>query len=64
MRRREGLMEQLRCLQFLTRQGLAVRGHTDAESNFQKLVELVAEKNASLENLILTRKYASHETIN
>ena len=57
-------MEQLRCLQFLTRQGLAVRGHTDKESNFQKLVELVAEKNPTMKSFMLTGKYASHKTIN
>lgn len=57
-------MEQLRCLQFLTRQGLAVRGHTDKESNFQKLVELVLEKNPTLKSFMLTRKYASHKAIN
>lgn len=64
MKRRDGLMEQLLCLQFLARQGLAIRGHTDKESNFQRLVELVAEENPALKNVMLTGKYASHETMN
>ena len=63
-KRRDGMMEQLRCLQFLTRQGLAIRGHEDKESNFKRLVELVADKNPTLRSFMLTGKYASHETIN
>lgn len=57
-------MEQLLCLQFLARQGLASSGHTDKENNFQRLVELLAEKNPALKNVIFKGKYASHETIN
>lgn len=62
-KRMEGMMEQLRCLQFLAQQGLAIRGHTDKESNFWQLVER-AEKTPTLKSFMLSGKYASHETIN
>lgn len=57
------MMEQLRCLQFLAQQGLAIRGHMDKESNFRQLVER-AEKTPTLKSFMLSSKYASHETIN
>ena len=36
--RRKGLMSQLSCLKFLLRQGLAIRGHSDIESNLYQLM--------------------------
>uniref|UniRef100_H2ZVN9 DUF4371 domain-containing protein n=1 Tax=Latimeria chalumnae TaxID=7897 RepID=H2ZVN9_LATCH len=47
---------------FLVRQGLAVRGHTDEESNFRKLVKLVSQNNPELQTF--NAKYSSHDTLN
>ncbi|XP_064417257.1 zinc finger MYM-type protein 1-like [Latimeria chalumnae] len=58
------LLEQLRCLQFLVRQGIAVRGHTVEESNFQNLVQLVSHNNPELQTFMKNRKYISHDIIN
>ena len=42
-RRRSMFLKQLSSLQFLLRQGLAIRGHTDEESNLSQLLKLRCE---------------------
>lgn len=38
--RREGLLMQLRAILFLTRQGIAIRGHTESEGNLYQLLKM------------------------
>uniref|UniRef100_H2ZUI1 DUF4371 domain-containing protein n=1 Tax=Latimeria chalumnae TaxID=7897 RepID=H2ZUI1_LATCH len=59
-------LEQLKCIQYLMRQGL-IKGHTDDESNFQKLFELVSTSRHNKEikqRLKKKCRYTSHNIIN
>ena len=40
--RRQALLLQLRAILFLTRQGIALRGHTESESNLTQLMHMWA----------------------
>ena len=49
--RKQALLKQLRCLRYLLRQGLAVRGpgHKDIEGNLQQLLIMWSSYNSNLE---------------
>ena len=61
---REALIKQLSSLRYLTRQGLAIRGHEDTESNFFQLLQLRSEDDPNLKAWLHARKYFSPEIIN
>ena len=44
--RRQGLLNQLRALQYLLRQGIAIRGHTEFEGNLYQLLKVWANNNS------------------
>lgn len=55
------LLKQLSALRFLLRQGIAVHGHIEAESN---LFQLLLEKSSDVRELRKCRNYLSHDIIN
>ncbi len=59
-------MEVLSSLQYLARQGIAIRGHPDEESNFYQLLKLRARDNTKLHSWLQrkTNKYTSHDIQN
>ena len=57
-------LKQLSSLQFLLRQGLAIRGHTDEESNLSQLLKLRCEDEKNLRSWLQEKKYGSPEIIN
>ncbi len=64
MIRREALLWLFSSLKYLSRQGLATRGHTDANSNYHQLLYHRAEDSPALRHLLQTennRKYLSHD---
>ena len=42
--RRQGLLKQLHALQYLLRQGIAIRGHTEVEGNLYQLLKVCMGK--------------------
>ena len=54
----------LSSLQYLLRQGLAIRGHKDEESNLYRLLKLRCEDCQELSGWIARHQYMSHDIIN
>ena len=50
MTRRHGLVTQLRAIVFLTRQGIAIRGHTESEGNLHQLLQVWSKENEVVKN--------------
>ena len=61
---RVGLMMQLTSLKYITRQGLAIRGHDEIEGNLPQLLQCRAEDVPVLSEWIKGNKYQSHEIVN
>ncbi|CAF1410883.1 unnamed protein product [Rotaria sordida] len=62
--RRKALSIQISCIVYLLRQGLALRGHSDIESNLIQLLKLRSIDNDFLTEWINDKKYLSHDIIN
>ena len=62
--RREMLMEELTSIKYLTRQGLAFRGHNDEEGNFIQLLKSRADDVYGLNSWIRGGHYLSHDIVN
>lgn len=58
------LLKQLSSLQFLLRQGLAIRGHKETEGNLIQLLKLRSEDMPSLKSWLQERHYLSHQVVN
>jgi hypothetical protein len=61
--RRDILLQLFESLKFLTRQGLATRGHTDSTSNYHQLLHLRAKDSAALRTWLESQnhiKWLSH----
>lgn len=61
--RRCGLMKQLKAMQFLLRQGLALRGHVEKEGNLAQLLLSFSEDDIILKGWLTDGKYMSHNII-
>lgn len=63
---RTALLKILSSVQFLCMQGLAVRGHTDAESNLVQLLKLRSHDVPQLQSWLerTSYKWISHDIIN
>ena len=61
---RKMLIKQLSSLKFLLRQGLAIRGHDEIESNLVQLLQLRSNDCSELNRWIRERKYMSPEIVN
>ena len=64
MTRRQGLFMQLRAIVYLTRQGIAIRGHTESEGNLPQLLRMWAEDNEDIRSWIRQNRYTSHQAVN
>ena len=62
--RRNLLLKQLSSLQYLLRQGLAIRGHKESEGNLIQLLELRSEEVPGLKTCLRKRRYLSHQVVN
>ena len=64
MTRRQGLLFQLGAIVFLTRQGIAIRGHTESEGNLHQLLCGWGKDNEVTESFIRENRYISHQSVN
>lgn len=55
---------QLRAILFLTRQGIAIRGHTESEGNLQQLLKMWSCDNNAIRNWLSENRYTSHQFVN
>ena len=62
--RRQGLLAQLRAIVFLTRQGIAIRGHTESEGNLQQLLRTWSKDNDVVKSWLGENRYTSHQSVN
>ena len=62
--RREGLLMQLRAILFLTRQGIAIRGHTESEGNLYQLLKMWSINSDAIKNWLSENRYTSHQFVN
>ena len=51
-------------LMYLLRQGLAIRGHTEVESNLYQLLKLRSDDSNIVREWLAKGKYTSHDIIN
>ena len=58
------LLKQLSSLHYLLRQGLALRGHEENESNLVQLLMLRSEDCDGFKAWLEGKKYLSHEIVN
>ena len=63
-RNRRMFIKVLSSLQYLLRQGLAIRGHKDEESNLYYLLKLRCEDYQELSGWLAGHQYMSHDIIN
>ena len=61
---REFLITELSSLQYLMRQGLAVRGHIEEEGNLQQLLKCRSDDLPGLSRCLRDGQYLSHEIVN
>ena len=59
--RREELLMQLRAILFLTRQGIAIRGHTESEENLQQLLKVWS---LEIKRWLNENRFISHQFVN
>lgn len=62
--RREGLVLQLRAILYLARQGIAIRGHTEAEGNLQQLLKAWSHENEVIISWLNANRFSSHQFVN
>lgn len=58
------LLKQLSTIRTLARQGLALRGHSERESNLQQFLTLRSEDCSALKTWIFKGAYLSHDIVN
>ena len=61
--RRQVLLKQLHALQYLLRQGIAIRGHTEVEGNLYQLLKVWENDNSNITHWLCERKYMSHDIV-
>ena len=64
MTRRQGILAQLRAIVFLTRQGIALRGHVESEGNLTQLLLLWSKDNNDVQMWLRENRYTSHQAVN
>ena len=62
--RRQGLLAQLRAIQFLTRQGIALRGHKESEGNLHQLLVMWSKNDKIVESWLRENRYTCHQSVN
>ena len=61
---RAGFLKQLRIIQYLTQQGIALQGHTKIESNLQQLMLAWSYDSEVIKTWISENHYTCHQTVN
>lgn len=64
MKRRQGLLIQLRAIRFLTRQGIALRGHSESDGNLHQLLCAWSVDNEVIQSFLRENRYTSHQAVN
>ena len=64
IKRRHGLLLQLRAIVFLTRQGISIRGHSESEGIFLQLMHTWSKDNDILQSYLRENRYVSHQAVN
>jgi hypothetical protein len=62
--RRRLLMVEVSSLQYLLRQGIAIRGHNEEDGNLFQLMRLRSIDIPGLDQWLIDKKYLSHDIIN
>ena len=55
---------QLRAILFLTRQGIAIGGHTESEGNLQQLLKVWSLDNNAIKSWLNENRFISHQFVN
>ena len=63
-KRRAGFLKQLKAIQYLTQQGIALQGHTKIEGNLQQLMLAWSHDSDVIKTLISENHYTCHQTVN
>ena len=63
-KRRAGFLKQLRAIQYLTQQGIALQGHTKIEGNLQQLMLAWSHDSDVIKTWISENHYTCHQTLN
>ena len=64
MIRRQGLILQLRAIVFLSRQGIAIRGHAESEGNLHQLMHAWGKDSDVLSTYLKENRYSCHQFVN
>ena len=62
--RHEGLVVQMKAIQYLCRQRIALRGHAEIDGNFKQLMRLLADRPDAVVGEWKSNKYKSHDSAN
>ena len=62
--RRSGLVKQIKAIRFLTRQGLALRGHHDKDGNLYQLLRAWADDDSVVMAWLRAGRFLSHDHVN
>ena len=62
--RRSGLVKQIKAIRFLTRQGLALRGHLDKDGNLYQLPRAWADDDSVVKAWLRAGRFLSHDHVN
>jgi len=60
---RQGLLNQLCTLQYLLREGIAIRGHTEVEVSLYQLLKVWRNDNSDITHWLSEGKYMSHDIV-
>ena len=63
-KRRAGFLKQVRAIRYLTRQGIALQGHTKVEGNLQQLLLEWSHDNEVITAWLSENRYTCHQTVN
>ena len=61
--RRQGLLTQLRAIQYLTRLGIVLRGHKESEGNLHQLLLLWSKNDEIVQSWLRENRYTSHQSV-
>ena len=62
--RRAGLLKQMKGIQFLTRQGIALLGHKESEGNLKQLMLMWSHEDEVVKTWVKENRYTCYQTVN
>ncbi len=63
-KRRAGLVLQMRAIQYLTRQGIALQGHAESEGNLMQLMLTLSKEDDIVRGWLKEKRYTSPQIVN